>query len=318
MTAARVLLAGTTGLGEQNHQSEMWAPALRAAGLEVAAIWSPPGAAPGARERASKLATDLGVEVTEANEIPATDGIIACLRGDDLVAAVEAAARADIPILVDKPSLETTETLQRLAEAVPGARIVTGFHLSSHPGYARALRAVRAAEIGLLRAAAVDIVVSLGDGLPAEGDLRNLAVYAVDMIRQATGPATVRLQAHSSSQGDSWTFLGKTERDVVVNAHVSRTRNAGEVGMLRGSIRLVGTHGTVLVDLLRPELEIATPGGRTSRGVGADSIAVRVDEFAAAMRGGRTTKPADLVMLSSALDGIAASAQTHTATTISW
>lgn len=129
--------------------------------------------------------------------------------------------------------------------------------LVTQPGYARALTAVRSAEIGLLRAVALD-VVGIGDGEA----LRELGPEAIDVIRAATGPSSVEFQAHSSAGGGATTLLGRASRGVVVSAHLSLVAGEGREH-LRATIRMVGTHGSVLVDLLRPQLEVRTATGTT-------------------------------------------------------
>jgi len=126
--------------------------------------------------------------------------------------------------------------------------------LATQPGFTRALAAVRGAEIGLLRAVALDIVAV------GEGDaLRELGPEAVTVIRSATGPVSVDLQAHATADGAT-TFLGLASHGIAVSAHLSLV--AGEPRQhLRATIRLVGTHGSVLVDLLRPLLDVRTAAG---------------------------------------------------------
>lgn len=126
--------------------------------------------------------------------------------------------------------------------------------LTTQPGFTRALAAVRGAEIGLLRAVALDIV-AVGEGEA----LRELGHEAISVIRSATGPVAVDLQAHATSDGAT-TFLGRASHGIAVSAHLSLV--AGQPReYLRAAIRLVGTHGSVLVDLLRPLLDVRTAAG---------------------------------------------------------
>lgn len=129
--------------------------------------------------------------------------------------------------------------------------------LATRPGLVRALAAVRGAEIGLLRAVALD-VVAIGEG----DALHRLGPEAVDVLRGATGPTSVDIQAHSTADGCATTFLGRSGHGIAVSAHLSIVAGAGR-DCLRASIRLVGTHGSVLVDLLRPRLDIRTAAGTT-------------------------------------------------------
>ncbi|WP_426186694.1 hypothetical protein [Microbacterium sp. TWP3-1-2b2] len=166
--------------------------------------------------------------------------------------------------------------------------------LTTRPGFGRALAAVRGAEIGLLRAVALDIVAVGGPDA-----LGTLGAEAISLIRAATGPTSVDLQAHSTADGDATTFLGRAGRGVAVSAHLSVV--AGESQQpLRATIRLVGTHGSVLVDLLRPLLDVRTVAGRTEVPFGAHGGDAPVPEA------------------SDALSAIAESARSGRTTTITW
>lgn len=161
--------------------------------------------------------------------------------------------------------------------------------LTTQPGYTRALAAVRGGEVGLLRAVALDIV-TVGDG----DALRGLGAEAIDVMRAATGPTSVELQAHSTSDGGATTFLGRARHGVVVNAHLSIV--AGERREhLRATVRLVGTHGSVLVDLLRPRLDVRTAAGTRHPSFGVPRAEVLpgdaaeiLSAIAASARSGRT------------------------------
>jgi predicted dehydrogenase len=319
MSGIPVLLAGTVGAGRQNHQADMWAPRLAAAGLTPAGVWTPPTVGDEAIARATDLADLLGVELeVSAQPTAAASGAIVCLRGAERIAFARFAADAGLPMLLDKPTVDDTTELEAFAAAA--GTVVPGHHLGAHPGFTRALSAVRGAEIGLLRAVHADLVVAAGDGLSPLGELRNHGVYLVDLLRQATGPAQVRLQAHGTPEGDASAFLGQTERDVVVSMHVSRTgESAGGSGILRAVVRLIGTHGSLLVDLARPSIDVRTPRGRDVLPFGEDSVTALLARFAATIAGRhRPALASDLVTLSRALDGIAESASSANPTTLTW
>jgi predicted dehydrogenase len=319
MSTRTVLLAGTVGAGTQHHQAHMWLPALLKAGLVPEAVWMPPGADDAAMERARSLAVshDLELRVTETPETSAA-GAIVCLRGADRAAFAEFAAGRGLPILLDKPTLDTTSELEEFAAAAGSLPVLAGHHLLSHPGFTRILTGVRNAEIGLLRAVHADMVT--GGGEAQDDELRNLGVHLIDAIRQLTGPATVRLQAHGGTDGGPWTMLGKTDKGVVVSHHISRaSAGAPTVRQLRINLRLVGTHGFIEADLTKPALELRTVDASTARPFTPGSAAGHVQRFAAVIRGEARTPPAsDFVTLSRALDGMAASAASGEATSISW
>ncbi|MGO1770901.1 MAG: hypothetical protein ACTHZX_13190 [Microbacterium sp.] len=161
--------------------------------------------------------------------------------------------------------------------------------LTAHPGFTRALAAVRGAEIGLLRAAMLD-VVAIGEG----DALRRLGPEAIDVLRNVTGSTSVDLQAHSTADGGATTFLGRAGRGIAVSAHLSLVAGEGRRS-LRARIRLVGTHGSVLVDLLHPLLEVRTGAGRSEASFGvlgegapAPEASEALSAIAGSARSGRT------------------------------
>lgn len=317
MTVTKALIAGFTGGPGQNHQGDMWVPALASAGLEAVDVWLPPTSGEQALRHAREVADRLGLDL-QVSEQPDTvaDCAIVCLVGEERRAFLTYAAERGMPVLLDKPTLDTTEQLESVARIA--GPIAVPHHFSHHPGYTRGLAAIRSGEIGLLRGVFADLVVAHGDGAHPDGELRNLGVYPIDLIRQATGPARVKLRAHE--HGGGWSLLGQTERDVVVSTHVSRTAaDGGGSGTLRAHVRLLGTHGTVVIDLMRPALDIRRPGECRSVPFGENSVAAVLRQFATAVqRGGPFGTAADTVVLSKALDGIAASAASRRHTTITW
>lgn len=317
-----ILIAGTVGSGRQNHQADMWVPRLAQAGLSPIAVWTPPSVSAQHHETAAQLASNLGLEL-EVSPRPTRwgRGVVACLRGRERTAMLEAAAERGIPVLLDKPTVDTTAEIEAAAEAAADCRVVAGHHMSAHPGFTRALGAVRSGEIGLLRAVAADLVVSGGDGPSPAGELRNLGVYLIDMIRQATGPARLVVSAHSTSgdgAGDSWVMLGQSDHDVVVSAHVTRTA-PGPGATLLDRIRLLGTHGWIVVDLLAPGLSVRTSRGHTAVPWGEDSVTALLSHFARVIRGEVDAQTlSSIVELSRALDEIEAAARTGRSRTLTW
>ncbi|MDI6023414.1 hypothetical protein QBL02_07635 [Leucobacter sp. UT-8R-CII-1-4] len=317
MTETRVLLAGFSGGPNQNHQSEMWAPKLQEAGLLASEIWVPSSTSGVELEQAGVLAARLGLPL-QVSAMPETSAAcaIVCLQGEDRLRFLRFAAERKLPVLLDKPTLSDTAELQQLAE-LP-TTIIAPHHFSAHPSFTRAMSAVRGAEFGLLRAVAVELVVAAGDGAYPGGELRNLGVYAVDLLRSATGPAQLSLQAHGT--GESWSMLGQTDRDVVVSAHISRTsESAGGSGVLRAAVRFVGTHGSMLVDLMKPAFQVQRPDGVTRVQFGEDSVVSQLRALVAHSKGSaRVTPNLDLVVLSRALDQIEASAKSGSEITLTW
>lgn len=313
MAGVPVLLAGTVGVGRQDHQSSMWAPGLSAAGFVPVGVWSP--ANDGDSERAARLAHSLDVPFT-VGELPHLDAgtaIVACLRGEARQGLL-ATVGAEVAVLVDKPTLDSTTQLAAQLGGASTGRLLSGHHYASHPSFTRAAAAVRDGEIGLLRAVMIDLVVAAGDGPSPEGDLRNIGAHAVDLMLRLTGPATVTL-ATSALADDAVTFLGQTERDVVLSGHVSRT--ASGQGTLLARIRVVGTHGHIDVDLARPALTVRTASTSRSVGYGTGSVVARLRELRRLSEGARAGESAaSWLAVSRFLDAVTESAALGVAVTV--
>ncbi|MDA4893810.1 hypothetical protein PFZ55_43830 [Streptomyces sp. MS2A] len=307
MSGTTVLMAGTTGAGLQDHQSAMWAPRLAAAGLVPTAVWSPPDQSAPAADAAERLARSLDVPLSREESAPvgAAQAVIACLRGRR-----RAQLLAEVPsgtaVLVDKPTLDPTADLERQLDGTD-ALLLSGHHFAAHPSFTRVAAAVRDGEPGLLRAVMVDLVVAAGDGVSPEGDLRNIGVHAVDLVQRLTGPATIRIGTADLAD-DRVTFVGQTDRDVVVSVHVSRTSSGA--GTLLARTRIVGSHGHLDVDLTGPALTLRTAEGTRSVGYGADSVTARLCQLREMAMGRRPGEsPASWLALAQTLDAVAASAE---------
>lgn len=317
MASITALIAGFSGGPGQNHQGDMYVPALTSIGVEVADIWVPTMTSPHELQNAKDVAKQLGVGLqVSANPQTNADCAIVCLVGAERQAFLSYAAKRDLPVLLDKPTLDSTDCLTTIITYA--GKIYAEPHFGYHPSFARALAAIRNAEIGLLRGVHVDLIVANGDGAFPGGELRNLGVYPVDLMRKATGPATVRLQAYQFQGGLS--FLGQTERDVVVSTHVSRTsKSAGGAGVLRAMVRILGTHGSLRVDLTQPAVEVRCPEQRMELPFGDSSVTSHLRAFIRMVQGKeKFASTDDLVVVSKALDDIAESASLNKVTVVTW
>lgn len=310
----RIMLAGSDGLPGQDHQRDMWMPAALRAGLAVTAFWVHPEADDDEVRRAAHVAAALGIELARDPQPPTADvdAIICCQRGDRRRLVLSAAQAAGVPVLLDKPTLDSTTALDALAAALPGASVLAGHHFSAHPSFTRMLRAVHTGELGLLRAVHAELVVARGDGPSPDGELRNLLVYLVDLARRLAGGGSLRLSADrvDAARGgsESWSVLAQTDRQVVVGLHLTRTVS-GSPEILTGRVRVNGTHGSAVVDLTSPAVEVRTAGERTLESIGPDSVTMLVAALADADAAGAIeTRLDELAVLSRFLDDVEAAA----------
>ncbi|MHC9044341.1 Gfo/Idh/MocA family oxidoreductase [Microbacterium saperdae] len=305
-----VLLAGVEGVGKQDHQAMMWAPRLADAGLRASRVWCPPDAGEMQIRKAVSLASSLGVQLS-TDDVPPIDGgaVIACLRGVRRRQVLNAASQTSATVLVDKPTLDSTIALQSQVAAAKDARLLSGLHFASHPSFVRASRAVADGEIGLLRAVMIDLVVSSGDGASPAGDLRNIGVHAVDLMHEVARPRTLTVGTAALSAGVV-TFTAQTEHDIVLSAHVSRTDTAStRADTLLAHVRIVGSHGHIDLDLLRPALTVTTSSRIQRAKYGTDSVTARLRELRAVASEERAPEVGESwLTVSRTLDAIAESA----------
>lgn len=305
MAGTTVLLAGAGG------GASAWASRLADAGLIPRGVWSPSGT--GEADAAERLAHSLDIPLDTGEEVPVgADAVIGCLRGERR-AQLLASVPDGTPVLVDGLTLDSTDVLeQQLGGA--SARLLSGHHLAAHPSFTRAAAAVRDGEIGLLRAVMVDLVVAAGDGPGAAGDVRGIGADAADLVSRLTGPARTTI-ATASLAVDHVTFLGQTDRDVVLSVHASRT-SSGE-GTVFAGVRIVGSHGHVSVDLTRPALTVRTPHGTRAVSYGADSRTARLRELRVLASGtGRGESAASWLAVSRLLDAVAESSERRVSVTV--
>lgn len=279
-----ILLAGCEGSPTQHHQRDMYLPAVRRAGLEVAGIWVPVDATEDHLDQARTLARDAGIELLAGTtpDLTGVSGVIACLRGDARRRTVRAAAGTGIPVLLDKPTLDDTGTLRALAEAAPDAMVLPGHHLRFHESVRALHQAVSAGRFGLLRAIHAELIVAGGDGPSADGELRNLVVYLLDVFRLFVGGAEVLVSAvdqpAGERAGEAWTVLARTDREIIASLHVSRA-SAGPPAILAGNVRVLGSHGGAVLDLTAPSMTVRTPSGTRLAPFGQSSVDALIEAF---------------------------------------
>lgn len=299
--ATPVLTIGTADLSP-GPWTASWAASFEQAGLGVAREWSP--------------------ESPDAPVLDGVRGIVTDLTGDALRDVLVRAERAGLPTLLIRALPGTTGELESLAAAAHRPTVLAGVHLRTHAGFRRVLTAVQTAEIGLLRAVAADLVVATD--VQHGTDMRDLLAQPLDLIRLTTGSASVRLQAHrshgKSGSAESWAFLGQTDRDVVVSLHAAQIecgRSTPSVHVNR--IRIVGTHGWVMVDLLHPQLSVTGTHGSQAVPIGESTVVSLLRSFTDVAAGAQQGTPLqEIVTLSKALDGIVRSVETTHEQVVSW
>lgn len=302
----RILLAGAAGeVSGRHHQRDMYVPAILASTrLEVAGVWPGPAAAEG-HGRATALAGDLGVPLHEdlSAALDGADAVVACLDEAGLDALLGASPR--VPVLVDKLALLGTSRLEALGADPRAARVLAAYHPRSHPSAVALAAAVAAGELGLPHALHGELLVPYGDGPNADGDLRHVAVLALDVVAAVLGPPAGTVHAVRTSGGDpateTWTLTVRWHPGVVVTLVVSRGRPGSTVSLQR--YRVLGSEGQALADLANPRVRLVGTGD--SVGYGPGPVQLELETVAA---GGRGTTPTELARLSRVMDAAVRSA----------
>jgi predicted dehydrogenase len=194
--------------------------------------------------------------------------------------------------------------------------VLAAHHPRFHPAVATATGRVRSGALGLVHAVHGELLVGPGDGPHPLGELRNLAVYALDVVQSlAGGPGPLRGTAHAVSSpagsdhaGEAHTIALRLEPDVAVTLLVGRggpSDRVPEGAPTWHRYRVLGSHGQLLVDLDSPALELVG-GPRLPFGPGS------VERLLEAALAGTTTPGLGHARdLSHLIDALVASAATH-------
>lgn len=237
------------------------APAIRDAGDVLAAICDPsPAAQAAARDWGATAHADLRSLLAEAG---ALDAVYVATPNHLHRPAVEALARAGVPVLCEKPMAATLGDAEAMAAAIraTGARYGTAFDQRHHPAH-RALRdAIHAGRIGAVTAIRIVYACWVGpdwsDGRAAEnwrvdpakaggGALMDLAPHGLDLVEFLLGEpvadigALFQRRVQNYPVDDGAVLIGRTAGGVLVSLHVAY--NCPE-GLPRRRLEVTGSTG---------------------------------------------------------------------------
>ncbi len=266
-TATKILLAGTgTTANKQNHQAGMYLPAVLALeGYEIAGVWAPPS---GDGVRAADLAVAASAPLVSDVSRALADGVslmVVCpdpARPQELADLLQGAADVEVPVLIDKPTLLTTTVLADLAQRFPAA--LAAHHPRFHPAFTAARGRIVSGGLGLLHAIHGELLVGGADGPHPAGELRNLAVYALDVVQSLIGDLHGRAHAvvappGPDGSGEAITLSLRCLPDVAVTLLVGRSggpRDPAEIPTSLHRYRILGSHGQLFVDLDSPAFDV--------------------------------------------------------------
>jgi predicted dehydrogenase len=288
-----VLLAGFGGLGAQDHQSAMYAPAFAAhPGFRIVGVAI---THPGEAERARQAARDLSVPCHEDLDtaLSTVDAPVVSVAAAAPVRAASLAAvlRAGRHVLADKPFAMTLAETRELAALADGTGSVTvAHHHRFHPMITAAVSTVRAGRIGLPWNVQADFVVAGGTPCP-DGELLNFGCYAIDAVDALVGLAARRV--HALPAGAGLTLLA-LDHDHGVTSTIVVGRTTGLAGLppgrlIRHRYRISGSHGVLDVDATKPELTVASSSAVDRRWLATNTVDRLLDELYATVTTGRTS-----------------------------
>ncbi|MEV0155819.1 Gfo/Idh/MocA family oxidoreductase [Micromonospora sp. NPDC050686] len=288
----RVLLAGYTGAGTQNHQADMYEPAFTAhPGFSVVGVTDTAATGDADRDRARGRAEALGVpyvdDLDDALTTVDADVVSACVPLDARQSAVTAALRAGRHVLVDKPmALSATECAAIAAVAAEtGLVCLPAHHQRFHPAVRAASAAVASGRVGLPWNVQGDFLVAGGDPCPL-GELANFGVYPVDVVLAMTALPVTEVFAHDSGDGPAVLCL-RHERGMTSTLTVGRVQAIPDEPMAVHRYRISGSHGVLMVDPTRFPVTVRSAAGRRVTGFGGGTVTALLDEFHAAVSTGR-------------------------------
>ncbi len=251
-------------------------PAIEAAGHRPVAVADPDG---GARDRAAALGlgAHAGIEAMIAGG--SIDAVYVAAPNDRHRPLVEAAARAGLPILCEKPIAASVAEAEAIAAAVRrhGVFFRTAFDQRHHPAHVAIRDAIAAGRVGRVVAIRIVYACWLGpDWTPATrapsenwradparaggGALIDLAPHGIDLASFLTGEDVAAVQAllqrrvHDYAVDDGAVAIATTASGVLATLHVAYNHPEH---LPRRRLEIVGTDGMITaIDTMGQE-----PGG---------------------------------------------------------
>lgn len=284
--------------------------------VELIAVHESADAPDWAHADARAVADHNGVPVVDS--IPGdTDLVIVCSEPTRHAQCALAAIRAGHHVLIDKPAATTlADALALRAASRERSVVCTSVNRTLLASTRRARAMIDAGQIGFARSVDVEF---LSDGaqfataverpelvvdaaLSGGGEIMNFMGYCVDSVRVLTGcepvevfgfAATAFSELHRAAGAEDVAVVSALfTHGVVATITVGRVPAAPSSGPGASSIRVVGSHGHLLVDDSKPAVSLhrsnreydeipAGPGGES------EAVSELLDDVVAAIRHGR-------------------------------
>lgn len=299
-----VLLLSFSSVGGQQHQQQMYLPVLRDhPALHLVAVAEEADAPADLHDLNRREADALGLpylpDLDAALADPHVDVVSVCSPFERRVVVIERIARAGKAMLVDKPlalTLAECDAIERAATAA-GVVCMPAYHYRFHPSIRAARTAVAGGSIGLPWGVQGEFIIAGGTAAWPLGELANFGLYPVDAIRSILGVEVLSVYANRGAffygqdpAAEDFAVLALTlEHGILATTSVGRAPTRGHPGGYGGDrrLRIMGSHGTLVVDASKPKLSVYGGGSAVERYYGAESLRLLVDHFVACVRDGQ-------------------------------
>lgn len=301
-----VLLLSFSSVGGQEHQRTMYVPVLKEhPALRLVAVADEAGAAEEQhalnRREAEVLGLPYVASLDAALADPRVDVVSVCCPFERRVEVIRRVAAAGKSMLVDKPLALSLADCDAITEATRLAGVVCmpAYHFRFHPAVRSARAAVAGGSIGLPWGVQADFLVAGGHAAWPLGELANFGLYPVDAIRSILGLEVKSVYATrgsffyegGSEESDDLAVIALTlEHGILATTSVGRAPTRAHPNGYGGDrrIRVMGSHGQVMVDAAKPWVGVyGGSGGAHNHYYGGDSLRALVDHFVACVRGGQ-------------------------------
>jgi predicted dehydrogenase len=295
-----VLLVSFSSVGGQAHQKTMYLPVLSThPALCVVGVADEEATDHALNQReAAALGLPYASDLETALRDPRVDLVSVCCPFDRRVAVLERVAAAGKHALVDKPlalRLDECEAIDVLF-ANTNVFCVPAHHYRFHPSIRSARAAVMGGSVGLPWAVQAEFVIAAGTAAWPLGELLNFGLYSVDAIRAILGLevesvyATLDSFFYGEGPDDFSVLVLNFQHGVVATTSVGRAPTTGHPNGYGGDrrVRIMGSHGTLVVDAAQQSLGIYAGGRAELRGYGDESLRLLIDHLVACIRTGQS------------------------------
>ncbi|HEX8966965.1 MAG TPA: Gfo/Idh/MocA family oxidoreductase, partial [Chloroflexota bacterium] len=153
--------------------------------------------------------------------------------------------------------------------------------------------AVVSGSIGLPWAAHAEFMIASGSAAWPLGELLNFGLYPIDGLRAVLGLevrsvyATVNNSFYAGAADDLSVLAMTFDHGVVATTSVGRAPTKGHPNGYGGDrrMRIMGSHGTLVVDAGGPSLAVYAGGRAEQRYYGAESLSRLIDHLVGVVRG---------------------------------